>query len=55
MKAHVAMERAKFKTGFTSMFDFEGEVGPLIESEQDVALVNVGGSQGHVLEDSGGA
>ncbi|EON66194.1 hypothetical protein W97_05587 [Coniosporium apollinis CBS 100218] len=51
MKAHVAMERAKFKTGFASMFDFEGEVGPLIESEQDVALVDVGGSQGHVLED----
>lgn len=51
MKATVAMERARFRTGFASIFDFEGQVGPLIRSAQDVAVVDVGGSQGHVLED----
>jgi len=51
MKSHVALERMKYRTGFASIFDFEGVVGPLIKSPDDVALVDVGGSRGHVLED----
>lgn len=51
MKQHIVMERARSQTGFASIFDFEGELGPLIHSENDVALVDVGGSGGHVLED----
>ena len=51
MKSHVALERMKYRTGFASIFDFEGVVAPLIKSADDVALVDVGGSRGHVLED----
>jgi len=51
MKKHIVQERAKYQTGFASIFDFENEVGPLIKSADDVALVDVGGSLGHVLED----
>lgn len=51
MKQHIVMERAKSQTGFASIYDFEGELGPLIGSDDDVALVDVGGSGGHVLED----
>ncbi|CZR66309.1 uncharacterized protein PAC_16210 [Phialocephala subalpina] len=51
MKRHVLMERAKSQTGFASMYDFRGEIGALITSSEEVALVDVGGSQGHVLED----
>jgi hypothetical protein len=51
MKKHNLMERARSETGFASIYDFEGELGPLIGSEDDVALVDVGGSGGHVLED----
>jgi hypothetical protein len=45
------MERMKYRTGFASIFDFEGEIFPLIKSPEDVALVDIGGSLGHVLED----
>jgi hypothetical protein len=51
MQNFVLMERKKYKTGFASIFDFEGIVGPLIKSDNDVAVVDVGGSRGHVLED----
>jgi hypothetical protein len=51
MKRHVVMERAKTPAGFASIYDFQGEIGPLLTSPDDVALVDVGGSQGHVLED----
>jgi hypothetical protein len=51
MKAHVTSERNSFKTGFASIYDFEGRIGPLIKSDEQVAIVDVGGSQGHVLED----
>ena len=51
MKKHIVQERAKHQTGFASIFDFENEVGPLIKNTDDVALVDVGGSLGHVLED----
>ncbi|KAF8851806.1 S-adenosyl-L-methionine-dependent methyltransferase [Acephala macrosclerotiorum] len=51
MKRHVAMERAKSQMGFASIYDFQGEIGPLITSSEEVSLVDVGGSQGHVLED----
>jgi hypothetical protein len=51
MKAHVTSERSAFKTGFASIYDFEGRVGPLIKSDEQVAIVDVDGSQGHVLED----
>ncbi|RDW57358.1 hypothetical protein BP5796_12808 [Coleophoma crateriformis] len=51
MKRHVFMERAKSQLGFALIYDFQGEIGPLITSSEDVALVDVGGSQGHVLED----
>lgn len=50
MKRHVVMERSRTQTGFASIYDFEAEIGGLVE-EGDVALVDVGGSQGHVLED----
>jgi hypothetical protein len=46
MKRHVVMERARTQTGFASIYDFQGEIGPLIASSEDVALVDVGGSQG---------
>lgn len=50
MEQHINMERAKSQTGFASIYDFKGEFGPFIGSEDDVALVDVGGSGGHVLE-----
>jgi hypothetical protein len=51
MKRHVVMERARTQTRFASIYDFEAEIGGLVMEAEDVALVNVGGSQGHVLED----
>jgi hypothetical protein len=45
------MERSKSKVGFASIFDFLGVIGPLVTSDEQVALVDIGGSQGHVLED----
>jgi hypothetical protein len=51
MKRHAVMERARAQTGFASIFDFRTEIAPLITSNENVALVDVGGSQGHVLED----
>jgi len=51
MRKYVLLERSRYKTGFASIFDFEGIVGPLINSNEDVILVDVGGNRGHVLED----
>lgn len=51
MKRHVIMERARAQAGFASIYDFEAEIGCLVMEAEDVALVDVGGSQGHVLED----
>lgn len=51
MRTHVQLERARYCTGFASIFDFENEIAPLVEGPEDVALVDVGGSRGHVLED----
>jgi hypothetical protein len=51
MKSHVTNERATYQTGCASIYPFEKEIGPLIQSDTDVAIVDIGGSQGHVLED----
>lgn len=51
MKNNILMERARFPTGFAATYDFEGQLAPLIQSAEDVAVVDVGGSGGHVLED----
>jgi hypothetical protein len=51
MKGHVAMERATYETGFASIYPFEKEIVPLVQSDSEVAIVDVGGSLGHVLED----
>lgn len=51
MQAHVLLERSRYRTGFASIFDFETDIVPLVESEEDVVIVDVGGSRGHVLED----
>ena len=51
MQNNVKAERMHHHTGFASIYDFEGVIGPLINSADDVALVDVGGSRGHVLED----
>ncbi|KAF2430074.1 S-adenosyl-L-methionine-dependent methyltransferase [Tothia fuscella] len=51
MKQSVLMERARFPKGFAETYDFEGEFGSLIKGEEDVAIVDVGGSGGHVLGD----
>jgi hypothetical protein len=51
MRNNVLMERARFPTGFAATYDFEGQLASLIKSAEDVAIVDVGGSGGHVLED----
>lgn len=51
MAAHIAMERQRFESGFAGLWDFEGQISPLINSDTDVAMVDIGGSKGHVLED----
>jgi hypothetical protein len=51
MATHVASERERYESGFAGLWDFEGEISPLIRSDTDVAIVDVGGSKGHVLED----
>lgn len=51
MRAHVQLERSNYKAGFASIYDFEGIVNPLISDETSVAIVDMGGSKGHVLED----
>jgi hypothetical protein len=51
MRNNILMERTRFPKGFASTYDFEGELAPLIKSPDDVAVVDVGGSGGHVLED----
>jgi hypothetical protein len=51
MAKAVMMERSESPTGFAAIYDFEGELGLLVGSEEEVVLVDVGGSQGHVLKD----
>jgi len=51
MRAHAQNERTTYKAGFASTYDFEGVVNPLITDESNVAIVDVGGSKGHVLQD----
>lgn len=51
MAAHIAMERQRFESGFAGLWDFNGQISPLIKSDEDVAIVDIGGSKGHVLED----
>jgi len=51
MAKHIASERSRYASGFASLWDFEGRISPLIRGEDDVAIVDVGGSKGHVLED----
>lgn len=51
MSNMVKMERMKHQTGFATIFDFDGVVAPLVKTYEDVAVVDVGRSRGHVLED----
>jgi demethylsterigmatocystin 6-O-methyltransferase len=51
MAASVAVERAHSPHGFADLYPFESEIGPQIASAEEVAIVDVGGGYGHVLED----
>jgi hypothetical protein len=51
MAASVALERAHSPHGFADLWPFEAEIGASITSPEDVAIVDIGGGYGHVLED----
>jgi hypothetical protein len=49
MSNSTKIERSGENLGFASIYDFEGQLAPLVQSDEDVVLVDVGGGLGHVL------